>query len=160
VWTRWLQGIVLALQAIGVVFAITVLPAVLQRSLDVQLRSQYATSGIDPAQLQSVMDATIQTSLVIGGIVGAVILIIVVIGTLRLWAWLYWLLVVVYLIAVLSVLQNVVYALGQGPVFLPGWFLLLSIPLGLVQGALGVWMIILYRRYGTWARKRVPVNEP
>ena len=22
--------------------------------------------------------------------------------------------------------------------------------------ALGVWMIVLYRRYGTWARRRVP----
>ena len=161
-WTRWVQVIVLALMAIGTVFAVSSIQSVVQpmvwRSVDLQLRSQSAASGIDPEQLRNTMEATINASLAVGGVAGAVIAVIIVAGTIKLWAWVYWLLTVVYLLAILGILQDIVYALGQGPVSLPGWWLLLAIPLAMVQGVLGVWMILLHRRYGgAWAQRRVPL---
>lgn len=57
----------------------------------------------------------------------------------------------------LTIPQDIVYSLGPNPFSLPpSWLPPVSIPFALAEAALGAWMIVLYRRYGTWARRRVP----
>jgi hypothetical protein len=158
-WTRRLQVILLALLAFGVLFAIVVLPTVLlplmQQSMDRSLALQAANSNVDTEQLRF-MRTTLYTSLGIGAVGGVVLVVIVAVGIVKLWRWVYWYLVVSFLFAVLGIPQNVANAVGSGPVSILAWWLLASIPLALAEAALGVWMIVLYRRYGTWARRRVP----
>jgi hypothetical protein len=159
-WTRRLQVIVIALVAFGLVVSIAAFPTVLlpamQESMDRSIAAQPTSSSVDPAQLRSMMNSIVSVTLGIGAVLVAASLAIIVIGTVRLWRWVYWFLVVGYLIALLSIPQNILYAFGFGTISLPAWWLLASIPFALAEAALGLWMIVLYRRYGTWARRRVP----
>jgi hypothetical protein len=102
----------------------------MQQSVDRSLALQSSNPSVDPEQLRSFTNSVIYGSLGFGAVAGAVLVAIVVIGIVRLWRWVYWYLVVSYLVAVLSIPQNIVYSLGLGPVSLPGWWLLISIPPG------------------------------
>jgi hypothetical protein len=115
-------------------------------------------SSVDPVAFRNTMNAFLIASLVLGGAVGVVVLGVIVVGIVRLWRWVYWYLVVTFLIAPLSLLQSIAtFFLGSGPIRIPGWVFLYSVPLALGEAILGIWMIVLYRRSGTWARRRLPV---
>lgn len=161
-WTGRLQVIVLALMAVGILVGIVTFPTILlpamQQSMDRSIAIQSANSNVDPEQLRSFTNSIIYVTLGFTVVLTAVTATIIVIGTVRLWRWVYWLLVAGYLLALLSIPQNVLYALGLGTITLtlPAWWSVLGIFIALAEGALGIWMIILYRRFGTWARRRVP----
>lgn len=160
-WTRRLQIIVVALTAFGILFAFAIFPKVLlpviQQSMERSLAIQSTDPNVDTGQLRSVMNGMIYVMVGFGAVLGAAIAAIIIIGAVKLWRWVYWYLVVSYLIAVLTIPQNIIYSLGPNPFSLPpSWFLSVSIPVALAEAALGAWMIVLYRRYGTWARRRVP----
>lgn len=160
-WTRRLQIITVALTAFGILFAFAIFPTVLlpfmQQSMERSLAIQSTDPNVDTEQLRSVMNGMIDVMVGIGAVVGAAIAAIIIIGAVKLWRWVYWYLVVTYLIAALTVPQNIVNSLSPSPFSpLPAWLLFVSIPFALTEAALGAWMIVLYRRYGTWARRRVP----
>jgi hypothetical protein len=158
-WTRRLQVLLVTVMAAGVVLAFALVPLmvlpVIQQTFDGILATQPTDPNVDPQQLRSIMTATLYSSLAIGAVLGAAMFAVLVIGIVRLWRWVYWYLAVTYLLALLGIPQNLVYATGVGPLRLPATLLLFTVPLALAQGALGVLMIVLYRRYGTWARRRV-----
>ena len=160
-WTRRLQIITVALTAFGILFAFAIFPTVLlpfmQQSMERSLAIQSTDPNVDTEQLRSVMNGMIDVMVGFGAVVGTAIAAIIIIGAVKLWRWVYWYLVVTYLIAVLTVPQNIVNSLSPSPFSpLPAWLLFVSIPFALTEAALGAWMIVLYRRYGTWARRRVP----
>lgn len=161
VWTRRLQVILLVLLVVGGLMGVVLVPAfvlpTMQRAVDSTLATMPPNSSVDPATFRDTMNSIIITSLVLGGVVGAAILGVVIVGIVRLWRWVYWYLVVSFLIAPLSFLQNVAGYFSSGPIQIPGWLLLYSVPFAVIDTALGIWMIVLYRRSGTWARRRVPV---
>ncbi|MBO0837711.1 MAG: hypothetical protein J2P28_19670 [Actinobacteria bacterium] len=161
-WTRRLQIIVLALTAFGVLAAIisapTMILPVMQQSMDHTLATQPTEPGVDPAQFRATMQTMIYTALGLGAALGVAFAVVTVIGTVKLWRWLYWLLAITYLFALFSILQDIEYLLGLGSISLPRPWLVASIPIGVAEAALGIWMIVLYRRYGTWARTRVPLQ--
>ena len=161
-WTRRLQVILLALLVVGGVTGVVLVPAfmlpTMQRIVDTTLATMPPSSGVDPVAFRDSMNSIFITSLVAGGVIGVVALGVVIAGIVRLWRWVYWYLVVSFLIAPLGLLQNTVtYFFGSGPVQIPGWLLLYSVPLVAIETALGIWMIMLYRQSGTWARRRIPV---
>lgn len=159
-WTPRLQVMVLALTALGVLSAVVSVPVVMvpmmRQSIDRSLAVQSSAANVDLEQMRSFMNGVVYMSVGFGVVVGVVIVAIIVIGTVKLWRWMYWFLAVTYLLALLAVPQSVIYALGVGPLSLPAWWPIYSIPVALVEAALGVWMIVLSQRYGTWARRRVP----
>ncbi|MBO0684816.1 MAG: hypothetical protein J2P45_16815 [Candidatus Dormibacteraeota bacterium] len=161
-WTRRLQVIVLLLTTLGILAAIisapTVLLPLMQQSMDQAVRTQQAEPGVDPAQLQAIMQTTLYATLGLSAAFGAAFVVVTVVGTLKLWRWVYWLLAVVYLLALVGIVQDIDYLLGVGSISLPRPWLVLSLLSGLAEGALGIWMIVLSRRYGTWARTRVPLQ--
>lgn len=160
VWTRRLQLVLIALMVLGLVMGALLLPGMLssvfQQSIDNAIAQQPPDANVDPAQLRSFLTSIVYWTLGITGIFAIALLAIVVVGIIRLWRWVYWYLAVSQLLAVLSLPSNLFYALGAGPIRMPGWWLAYVIPAALIEGALGAWMIVLYRRYGTWARRRVP----
>ena len=161
-WTRRLQVILLALLIVGGVIGLTLLPAfvlpTMQRTVDATLATMPPNSGVDPVAFRDTMNSIFITSLVGGGVVGVVALGVIIVGIVRLWRWVYWYMVVSFLIAPLGVLQDIAtYLVGSGPIQIPGWLILYSVPFAVIETALGIWMIVLYRRSGTWARRRVPV---
>jgi hypothetical protein len=161
-WTRRIQIILLALLIVGGVVGLALLPAfvlpTMQHTIDTTLASMPPNSGVDPDAFRNTMNSIFVTSLVLGGVLGVVVLAVMVVGIVRLWRWVYWYFIVAFLIAPLSVLQSITANyLGSGPVQIPGWVFLYSVPLALGEVILGIWMIVLYRRFGTWARRRLPI---
>jgi hypothetical protein len=158
-WTRRLQFLLLlkTMIAAGVVLTLVVVPQiavpVMQQSFDRALAAQPNGAAVDPQQLRAVMMTALYASLGVGAIVGGAALAVVVVGILKLWRWVYWYLAVSYLLALLGIPQSLIYAIGSGPVGVPAIWLFFTVPLALAEGALGVWMIVLYRRYRTWARR-------
>lgn len=160
-WTRRLQIIAVALTAFGILFAFAIFPTVLvpsmQQGMERSLAIQSTNTNVDPEQLRTVMNEILDVTVGFGAAAGVAIAAVIIIGAVKLWRWVYWYLVITYLIAVLAIPQDIVYTLSPNPfLLLPSWFVFISIPLALAEGALGAWMIVLYRRYGTWARRRVP----
>jgi len=45
--------------------------------------------------------------------------------------------------------------LGNDPIQLSAWILVVEIPIALAQLGLAIWMVIALRRYGTWARRKI-----
>jgi hypothetical protein len=45
--------------------------------------------------------------------------------------------------------------LGNSPIKYPTWYCVVSTLLVLAEAALAVWLLIAYRRYGTWARRKI-----
>jgi hypothetical protein len=162
VWTRRLQLIFVGLTVLGLVVAAFAIPSfmaqTLQASMDRSLAQQAATDPASAAQVRQMMGGIMTGALVLAAVLTAALYVVVLVGIWKLWRWIYWYLVVTGLIAGLGVLQNLVYLLGAAPYPFPSWFLGYGIASGLVWTALAIWMIVLYRRHGTWARDRVPVS--
>jgi hypothetical protein len=162
-WTRRLQLIVIGVTVLGILVALIGFPTVLmpavQQSVDRSLALQSANSGVDPQQVRSITTSMINLTLWFSAVLGLAVAAIFVIGSLRLWQWVYWLAIVVYLLALLALPQYLLGALGVDTtgLVLPGWWWVFGSVLALAEGALGIWMIVLARRSGgAWARRRVP----
>ncbi len=78
------------------------------------------------------------------------------VGMLRRWRWLVWLLVVAFASSLLRVPLLALRLAGLAGGSEPLWYDLVRALVGLVQGAIAVWMLRLYRRYGVWACRRAP----
>ncbi len=72
------------------------------------------------------------------------------VGVLRRWRWTFWLIVVAFLFGVLRIPASVLALEGVLPAEGPSWYLLYQALLGVVQFAIAVFMLIGYRRAGTW----------
>jgi hypothetical protein len=154
-WTRRLQLILAAFAIVGWVVGIELINAFVLPTTQRMIDASLAASPPDPNFDAEAFRSTMTASYMFASVVGAAFLAVVVIGIVRLWRWVYWYLAVTFLIALLGPLQDAA-MYWSGPISGPGWLLLLSVPFAVAETAFGIWMIMLYRRYGTWARRRVP----
>lgn len=159
-WTRRLQIIVIALSVIGIAVAAVFVPFTLlpqtQHIIDASLARQPADPNLDPVQFRQTMNAVVWSSMAFAGAAGLVFWAVILYGVIRLWRWVYWYLAVSYLLSLVAIPQDILYTMGYGTLRVPAWWVAIAIPFGLAEAALGAWMIVLYRRYGTWARRRLP----
>lgn len=72
------------------------------------------------------------------------------IGVLRRWRWMFWLITVAFLFGVLRIPASVLTLKGVLPADGPTWYVLYQGFLGLVQFAIALFMLVGYRRAGTW----------
>jgi len=78
-------------------------------------------------------------------------LVVLVIGVVRRWRWTFWLILGAFLIGgVLRVPASILQLSGVLPADFPAWYVLLQALLGLVQVAIGLAMLVGYRKAGTW----------
>ena len=80
----------------------------------------------------------------------SVFILFVVVGVLRRWRWLFWLLLVAFLAGVLRVPASIAEALGWLPASSPVWYLVLQAIIGVVQFVIGIAMLVAFRRHGIW----------
>ena len=78
------------------------------------------------------------------------------IGFTRRWRWLYWLIIIAFLAAPLEIPAGILQLMGILPIQQPAWYVLLRMATALVECALGVWMLLTWRRCGVWAQGRAP----
>ncbi len=72
------------------------------------------------------------------------------IGTLRRWRWLFWLILVAFLAGILRLAASVLQLGGLLSPTGPAWFTLLQAGIGVLQFLIGLAMIAGYRRSGAW----------
>jgi hypothetical protein len=148
-WTRPMQIAVLALQAIGLLLAAVTLPTIYASMIN----NNPALAG-DP-QTAEFFRQFFAATMVFVLAWSLIVVAVFVVGVLKLWRWLFWYLAVSYGFAALAIPVNLSYALGSAPIRYPTWFLFVALPINLVEVAIAVWMLVAYRRYGTWARRKI-----
>jgi hypothetical protein len=79
-------------------------------------------------------------------------IVLVMIGVLRRWRWTFWLLLIAFLSGALRVPASIIQAAGWMPATGPSWYVLLQAMIGVVQFAIGMVMLVEYRRSGVWGR--------
>ncbi len=72
------------------------------------------------------------------------------VGVLRRWRWTFWLIAVAFLFGVLRLPATFLTLAGVLPADGPPWYVVYQGFLGVVQFAIGVLMLVGYRRDGTW----------
>ena len=159
VWTRRLQVIILALFAVGLLVVAVEIPTFILPSVHQSIDRSLAQSAGDPNvnadELKRFIQVFVVGALAVAGVGSAVLYAVLVIGVLRLWRWVYWYVVVTYLLGALSLPASIIQSLSPTGLHPPAWTLVASVPALIVEVALAIWMIVLYNRYGTWARRRV-----
>ena len=72
------------------------------------------------------------------------------VGVLRRWRWMFWPIAIAFLFGVLRVPVTFLTLAGVLPADGPTWYVLYQGFLGVVQFAIAVFMLVGYRRAGTW----------
>jgi len=81
----------------------------------------------------------------------SVFLVLLGVGVLRRWRWTFWLVLVAFLFGgVLRVPASILQLSGVLAAAFPAWYMLLQALIGVVQVAIGLLMVVGYRREGLW----------
>lgn len=75
-------------------------------------------------------------------------------GVLRQWRWLFWLLLLAFLASALEIPAGILQLKGIIPIQQPTWYVLLRMATSVVEFALGLWMLRVWRACGVWAQGR------
>lgn len=78
----------------------------------------------------------------------------VMVGVVQHWRWLFWLLLIAFGASILDIPVTILQLMGVVPSVFPAWYSLYRMGVALVEVAIAVWMLQLYRRYGVWAMGR------
>ena len=75
-------------------------------------------------------------------------------GVLRGWRWVFWLAMLAFLASALEIPAGILQLVGVIPIQQPTWYVLLRMASSVVEFALGVWMLRVWRACGVWALGR------
>jgi len=80
-------------------------------------------------------------------------IVVVIVGVVRHWRWLFWLLLVAFGASILQIPATILQLIRvvPDPFSYPAWYSLSRMGVALVEVGLAVWMIQIYRRHGVWA---------
>jgi hypothetical protein len=83
------------------------------------------------------------------------LLAIVMIGVLRRWRWVFWLVLVAFGAMILEVLTTILQLTGVLPVLFPLWYNLCRMGVSLIAVIIAMWMLHISRHHGVWALGRI-----
>jgi hypothetical protein len=79
---------------------------------------------------------------------------VLIVGVLRHWRWLFWLLLVANSFSILEVPATILQLNGVIPNPYPAWYSLFRMGAALIQVGIAIWMIRIYYQYGVWGMGR------
>ena len=79
---------------------------------------------------------------------------VLIVGVLRHWRWLFWLLLVANSFSILEVPATILQLNGVIPNPYPVWYSLYRMSIAVIQVGIAIWMIRIYYRYGVWGMGR------
>ena len=88
-------------------------------------------------------------------------LVVLVIGVLRHWRWLFWSLLIAFGSSILEIPATLLQWANLLPDFpgpFPLWYSLYRMGIALAEAGIAVWMFQIYRRFGTWGLKTIEEN--
>lgn len=83
-----------------------------------------------------------------------VFLAILMVGVLRHWRWLFWLLLVAFSFMILEIPVTLLQLTGVLPSLFPVWYSLVRMGGSIITVGIAMWMLNIYRHYGVWALGR------
>jgi hypothetical protein len=83
----------------------------------------------------------------------SMLILLIVVSVLRRWRCAFWLLLVAFLSGILRVPATILELAGWIPATGPGWYVMFQALIGIVQFAIGIVLVVQYRRYGVWGRR-------
>jgi hypothetical protein len=79
---------------------------------------------------------------------------ILIVGVVRHWRWVFWLLLVAFGCMILEIPATIFQLTGVLPRFFPVWYSLCRMSVSMIAVAIAVWMGQIYRHHGVWAMGR------
>jgi hypothetical protein len=79
---------------------------------------------------------------------------VVIIGVVRHWRWLFWLLLIAFGFSILQIPATILQLTGVIPDHLPLWYSLYRMSIAIIEVIIAVWMVRMYLQYGVWAMGR------
>src|SRR2546428_13185898 len=76
---------------------------------------------------------------------------ILIVGVVRHWRWLFWLLLVAFGFMILEIPATILQLTGVIPSLFPIWYSLCRMGVSMIAVVIAVWMGQIYRHYGVWA---------
>jgi hypothetical protein len=83
-----------------------------------------------------------------------VLIALLMIGVLRRWRWVFWLVLMAFSTMILDVPATILQLAGILPVLFPLWYNLCRMGISLIAVGIGIWMFHIYRHHGVWALGR------
>ncbi len=163
-WTKPMQYAVAAWYALSGLYALS-LPFWMSGTMSQMINQSIQRSTAQnpevsppPAEVVSTITAMMSGVLWIAAIIGVVISVVIIIGALNRWTWMFYVVLVFLGLGAISLPFNIIGALAGStalnPYSLPVWVTWLSVVLGIPSTALFVWMLVAVIRYGPWAMTR------
>jgi hypothetical protein len=157
-WTKPMQNSVVALEAVTILYLVS------QAYLLSDTMSHYVNQGLQQSATQSAQASAAPAELITaffsfvfwgGAAIGSLFAILIIIGALNRWRWIFYVNLVFYGLATILLPFNLISALTGSAVAnvypsnsLSSW---LTVALGIPTAALLVWMLRAVFRYGPWA---------
>lgn len=163
-WTKPMQYAVAAWYALSGLYALSLpfwmsgpIADIMNKSIQQQAARNPAVSP-PPPDFVSTMTSVMTGALWVAAVVGVAISAVIVIGALKRWTWMFYVVLVLLGLGAISLPFNLVGAITGAstisPYALPGWITWISVLVGIPGAALFVWMLVAVIRYGPWAMTR------
>ena len=169
-WTRPLQYTVAGWYGLQALYAMTLpfwmgapITQAITQAMNQSIQRQqrlYPTVSPPPADFTNAMTSMVTGALWVAAVVGLAVGLVAVIGALKRWTWMYYVVMVFLGLGAISLPLNVVNALGGSAVSaasgfsLPAWTYWLGLVTSIPGTALFVWMLIALITRGPWAMKK------
>jgi len=163
-WTKPMQYAVAAWYALSGIYALSLpfwmsgtMSQIINQSIQ-RSTAQNPEVSPPPVEVISTMTTMMSGFLWIGAIFGVAISVVVIIGALNRWTWMFYVVLVLLGLGAISLPFNIVGAVAGStplnPYSLPVWVTWLSVALGIPSTALFIWMLVAVIRHGPWAMTR------
>lgn len=163
-WTKPMQNSVAALNAIFILYLLgvayllsTTMSQIVNQSL-VQSAAQNPQASPPPTQLVTAFNSLFAFVFWGGAAIGIVISIVIIIGALNRWTWMFYVVLVLLGLQTIALPFDLITAISQSAISnaygLHTLELWLTVLMGIPSAALFVWMMIAVFRYGPWAMTR------
>jgi hypothetical protein len=163
-WTKPMQYAVAAWYALSGLYALS-LPFWMSGSMSQIINQSISRSTAQnpevsppPAEVISSITTMMSGVLWIAAIIGVAISVVIIIGSLNRWTWMFYVVLVFLGLSAISLPFNIIGALAGStslnPYSLPVWVTWLSVVLAIPSTALFVWMLVAVIRRGPWAMTR------
>ncbi len=163
-WTKPMQYAVAAWYALSGLYALSLpfwmsgtMSQIINQSIQ-RSTAQNPEVSPPPAEVISSMTTMMSGVLWLAAIFGVAISVVIIIGALNRWTWMFYVVLVLLGLGSISLPFNIIGAVAGStalnPYSLPSWVSWLSVALGIPSTALFIWMLVAVIRYGPWAMSR------
>ena len=166
-WTRPLQYAVAGWYALSALYTLTTpfwlggaMTQAINQSIERQQQLQPTASPL-PSGFTETMTSLVQVGLWVSAVIGVAISVLVIVGALKRWTWMYYVVLVLLgfntislPVTIINIFAGQAISAAQG-FSLPSWAYWTSAVLSIPAAALFVWMLVALIRRGPWAMTRV-----